>query len=118
MIEMIDPAATLKQIQALPEKINNEALQILINQAELIVGLAQINVKVKTGRLQSTIRYEITVNTDNTKQVTIRAGGFGVEYAAIVEAKYPYLKPAIDEVAPSLEQQLQNNIQGVLDGSR
>jgi hypothetical protein len=73
-------------------------------------GLAQIYVPVDTGSLRDSIRVERGGEGEKWRRVRIRAGGYAtnpktgklVNYAGIVEVKYPYMRPAFDEVEPTI----------------
>jgi hypothetical protein len=116
--ELNNIQTVINTLEMLPEKLNSEILNIILDQIALIVALAQVNCRVDTGTLQNTIHAEITLNNNEIKQVTIKAGGPAAPYAPIIEAKYPFLYPAIEQVKPSLDEQLQTKIQGVIDGSK
>lgn len=98
------------QIHNLPETVKAEAMAILRANAELIVGLAQVRVRVDTGSLRDSIHTE-----EKGDSVTIKAGGLMAPHAAIIEAKYPYLKPSFEEVLPQIQEQLRNKIQVKID---
>lgn len=103
-------------IDVLPKKWLESAFQQIMQKAYLILGIAQVNVRVDTGSLRDSGRVERGGVGMRWRQVRVRFGGYitnpktgrKVDYAGIVEAKYPYLRPAINEVrselAPSLEQ--------------
>ena len=81
------------------------ALEILMENAELIQGLAQILVRVRTGALRDSIRVERRGDT-----IRIVAGSPTVNYAQIIEAKYPYMAPAFAQVVSQIPDQLRNKI--------
>ena len=94
---------TVKQdLAKLPEKMVEAAYEELLQQAELMKGLAQVYVRVDTGSLRDSIRVERV----NNRVVRVRAGGYVtnpktgrlVNYASIIEAKYPFMRPAWDQV--------------------
>lgn len=96
-----------KDLGELPEKMLQVAYEELLQQAELMKGLAQVNVRVDTGSLRDSIRIERVAPTYHLhRMVRVRAGGYVtnpvthkiVDYAAIVEMKYPYMRPAWEEV--------------------
>lgn len=84
--------------------------QVLDEAAHLVVGLAQMYVHVDTGSLRDSIRVERGGESLHWRQFSVRAGGYIVnpktgrlvDYAAVVEERYPYLWPALEEVAPQL----------------
>lgn len=94
----------------LPEKMLEYAYEVIMQQAHLIVGLAQVYVPVDTGSLRDSIRVERGGESLHWRQVKVRAGGYVtnpksgrlVNYAAIIEAKYPFMRPAVDEVTPTI----------------
>jgi hypothetical protein len=112
LIEDINVLAS--KVGQLPQIIGEEALNRLIRDAELIVGIAQINCPVLTGNLRDSIKYMVAEDSDNRKMVVVTAGGLNVDYAGIVESKQPFLGPAVQEVLPQLKQDLES-IQQVID---
>lgn len=107
---MPDFAELTDEIHNLPDKIKAEALDILLRNGELIAGLAQIRVHVNTGKLRDTIK--ATLQGDS---VVITAGDVTTPYAAIIEAKYPFLSPSVAEVAPQITEELRSKIQAVIN---
>lgn len=99
-----------EDIARLPEKMLEYAFEVLLQQAELMKGLAQVYVPVDTGSLRDSIRIERGGEGENWRRVRIRAGGYVtnpktgklVNYAGIVEMKYPYMRPAFEEVEPTI----------------
>lgn len=99
---------TVKQdLAELPEKMLDAAYEELLQQAELMKGLAQVYVRVDTGSLRDSIRIERVAPTYHLHRVVrVRAGGYVanprtgriVDYAAIVERKYPYMRPAWESI--------------------
>jgi len=93
-------------LAVLPEEMLEWTFEVLMNQAELMKGLAQIYVRVDTGSLRDSIRIERGGESLHWRQVRVRAGGYIVNpktgklvnYAAVVEAKYPYMRPAWEQV--------------------
>jgi HK97 gp10 family phage protein len=96
----------LSKIHDLPEKLRQEALEIIQANAELIAGYAQIFVPVKTGKL----RDSITV-TSKVDGAVVTAGNAKAPYAEYVEAKTPFFAPAVQLVMPQLIQQLTDKLQ-------
>jgi hypothetical protein len=90
----------------LPEKMLEYAFEVLMSRAELMKGLAQVYVRVDTGSLRDSIRIERGGESKNWRRVRVRAGGYVtnpktgrlVNYAAVVEQRFPYMRPAFDEV--------------------
>ena len=105
-----DTGALKTDLAELPEKMLNFAFEVLLERAELIKGLAQVYVNVDTGSLRDSIRIERGGESKTWRIVRIRAGGYItnpktgklVNYAAIVESLYPYLRPALEEVKPTI----------------
>jgi hypothetical protein len=92
-----------KDLADLPEKMLEYAFEVLMDRAYVMKGYAQIFVRVKHGYLRDSIRVERGGEGKHWRRVRVRAGGYVpapmykkrvVDYAAIVEAKYPYMKPA------------------------
>jgi hypothetical protein len=118
ILDVTDPNLKEK-LAVLPEKMLDYAAEVLIAQAHLIVGLAQIYCPVDTGSLRDSIRVERGGQGLHWREVRVRAGGYItnprtnniVNYAAYVEARTPFLGPAVEEVKPTIEAMLQ---QGVL----
>lgn len=114
---MSEISTLANNLSELKGKVEAEAYEILIKNAELIAGLAQIRVRVKTGALRDSIRVEVVQANSDTQKVAVVAGSPTVNYAGIVEAKYPYLAPSFQEVQPQLADELKHKIQGVIDGN-
>lgn len=102
----------------LPEKMLEYAFEVMMEQAHLIVGLAQVNVNVDTGSLRDSIRVERGGEGLHWRQIKVRAGGYVtnpktgrlVNYAAIIEAKYPFLAPAVAEVTPTIAGMIESRV--------
>lgn len=103
---------TIKQdVARLPEEILGAAFEELMQQAELMKGLAQVNVRVDTGSLRDSIRIERGGQGEHWRIVRVRAGGYIinprtgklVDYAVHVEGKYPFMRPAWDEVRGNID---------------
>ena len=110
---------TVKQdLAELPEKMLEYAFEVLIQQAQLMKGYAQTYVRVDTGSLRDSIRVERGGIGKNWKQVRVRAGGYitnpktrrPVNYAAIVETKYPFLKPAYYQVRDTIKEMIKQRV--------
>lgn len=80
---------TAKILAELPIIMKEVTLDVLNNRADLMRDLAKVTVRVDKGKLRDTIRKERHGDT-----IKVRAGGYGVNYAAIIEAKYPYMLPS------------------------
>lgn len=105
-------ATSLKQAAAdldfVPAKLLAGALEAILEQAQLIKGLAQVHVRVETGSLRDSGRVERAGQGKHWAKVSVRFGGYVVNpktgklvnYARIIEVRFPYLKPAADEVQP------------------
>ncbi len=97
-------------IAQLPEKMLEAAWEEIIQAVTLMKALAQVYVRVETGSLRDSIRVERGGEGLNYRVIRLRAGGYItnpktgklVNYAAAVEAKYPYMRPAYDQVKGDL----------------
>jgi hypothetical protein len=102
------------ELARLSEKMKEASLEAMRQQAGLIRDLAKVYVRVDTGALRDSIRLERGAED----VVRVRAGGYVinpktgklVDYAWIVEEKYPYLQPAIDEVAPMIGEMIKAKV--------
>jgi hypothetical protein len=110
---------TVKEdIARLPEKMLEFAFEVLLKQAELMKGLAQVYVRVDTGSLRDSIRVERGGESEAWRRVRVRAGGYVtnpktgrlVNYAGIVEAKYPYMRPAFEEVKSTIAEMIKADV--------
>lgn len=89
-------------------QLDPELERLLLEYAQIIKGLAKTYVRVDTGSLQKSIRVEHLAK----HHVAVTAGGYVVnpktrrivDYAGWVEAKYPYMRPAYEQVLPMLDQ--------------
>jgi len=106
-----DLGTTKTDLAVLPEKMLEFAFEVLLQQAELMKGLAQIYVPVDTGSLRDSIRVERGGEGEKWRRVRVRAGGYvenpkhpghTVNYAWIVEQRYPFMRPAFEEVKPMI----------------
>jgi len=104
---------TVKQdVAAIPNKLLEGAEEAILEVAHLMAGLAKVHVRVDTGSLRDSIRVERGGRTMHWRQVKVRAGGYVtnprtgkiVNYAAVVEVKYPYMRPAWEQVKPQAEE--------------
>ena len=105
---VIDDLSGMANIAELPEKMKQLALEVLEDQARLMVYLAQEACPVKTGALRSTIRMETSGNS-----VVARVGGFGVNYAAIVEERHPFMLPAWLAIQTTLKETIESYVDTV-----
>lgn len=106
-------SGTIKQdIAEIPNKLLEGAEEAIMEAAHLMAGLAQVHVRVDTGSLRDSIRVERGGHTMHWRQVRVRAGGYVtnpktgkiVDYAFLIECKYPYMKPAWESVRPQVEE--------------
>lgn len=112
-------SGTVKEdIARLPEKMLEFAFEVLLKQAELMKGLAQVYVRVDTGSLRDSIRVERGGESEAWRRVRVRAGGYVtnpktgklVNYAGVVEAKYPYMRPAFEEVKATIAEMIKARV--------
>jgi len=114
-LDLNDPTVKVK-LATLPEKMLEWAEEVLLDQAHLMVGYAQVAVDVDTGSLRDSIRVERGGRGEHWREVTVRAGGYVVnpktrrlvDYARVVEVKHPFMAPAFDQVRPQIEEMLRN----------
>lgn len=108
-----------EKIATLPEKMLDYAEEVLLSQAHLIVGLAQVYCPVDTGSLRDSVRVERGGVGQRWREIRVRAGGYivnpktgkFVNYAFYVENfVQPFLRPAVEEVKPTITVMLQNNV--------
>jgi len=98
------------EVAQLPEKMLEGAWEEIIQAVTLMKALAQVYVRVDTGSLRDSIRVERGGEELNYRSIRLRAGGYItnpktgklVNYAAAVESKYPYMRPAYDQVKGEL----------------
>jgi len=102
---------TIKQsIANIPDKLLEGAEQAIMDAAYLVLGYAQIHVRVETGSLRDSGRVERGGQGMHWREVRVRFGGYVtnpktgklVDYAAIIEERYPYLRPAMQEAEPEI----------------
>lgn len=116
-LDFTDPALKAK-LANLPEKMLEYAEEVLLSQAHLIVGLAQVNCPVDTGSLRDSIRVERGGQGLYWRQIKVRAGGYVtnpktgrlVNYAAYVEQRTPFLLPAIEEIKPVIQEMIRAGV--------
>lgn len=123
VFDISDPSVKTK-LAELPEKMLDYAYEVIMNQAHLIVALAQVYAPVETGSLRDSIRVERGGIGKNWRQVKIRAGGYvvnpltgrTVDYAKHQEfgTRYIsgqfYLTRAVEEVKPTITTMIKANI--------
>jgi len=93
----------------LPEKMLNGAFEAVDQAADMIVGLAQINVRVDKGTLRDSIHKEY-FKGERSFMVRVVAGGPNIRYARIIEEKWPYLGPAVRSVLPQVRTMIENKV--------
>jgi HK97 gp10 family phage protein len=115
---------TKVSLATVPEKMLDFAMEVILSQAHLMVGLAQINVPVDTGSLRDSIRVERGGEGQGWRQVRVRAGGYVtnpktgrlVNYSNFVEfgtrkmSAQPYMRPAWEEVKPTILEMLKSHV--------
>ncbi len=115
----INKGTVKEDLAKLPEQMLQASEEALNQAADLIVGLAKVNVRVDTGSLRDSIRKERVGPTYQYHRIVrVRAGGYIVNpktgklvnYAGVVEMKFPYLRPAVENVLPQLRMLLENNV--------
>jgi hypothetical protein len=107
-----------EKLANLPEKMLEWAEEVLLKQAELMKGYAQVYVPVDTGSLRDSIRVERGGESLHWRQIKVRAGGYVtnpktgklVNYAAIVEVKFPFMRPAFEEVKPIIAEMIETEV--------
>jgi hypothetical protein len=118
---------TLKaEIASIPEKLLEGAEQAVLETAQLVLGLAQVHVRVDTGSLRDSGRLERGGQGMHWRGVKVRFGGYVtnprtgklVDYAGHVERKYPFLAPAIREAWPEILATVNRIARHNLEGSR
>lgn len=101
-----------QRLAEVPDKLLEGGEQALIEVADLMAGLAKVGVRVDTGSLRDSIRRERGADSPHRRVMRVRAGGYiinprtgkMVNYAAAVEQKYPYMRPAWEQVRPQVEE--------------
>jgi hypothetical protein len=102
----------------LPEKMLEYAFEVLMSRAELMKDLAQVYVRVDTGSLRDSIRIEWGGEGKEWRRVRVRAGGYVtnpktgrlVNYAAVVEQRFPYMRPAFDQIKGDIADMIQAKV--------
>jgi hypothetical protein len=116
-LDLNDPAIKQK-LATLPEKMLEWAEEVLIAQANLMKGLAQVYVDVDTGSLRDSIRIERGGMGKFWREVRVRAGGYIinpktgrlVDYARYVENRHPFMLPAWLEIKDEIAILLKANV--------
>jgi len=104
-------SGTIKDdLAELPTQMLQGAFEAIDQGADLIVGLAQIHVRVDKGNLRDSIRKEYVVKDELKGKVRVVAGSPTVRYARIIEEKWPYLAPAVDNVLPQIRTMIENKV--------
>jgi len=101
-----------QRLAEVPDKLLEGGEQALVEVADLMVGYAKVGVRVDTGSLRDSIRRERGADTTHQRVMRVRAGGYIVnpgtgrlvDYAVIVESKWPYMRPAWDQVRGQVEE--------------
>lgn len=110
---------TVKQdLARLPKEMLEAAFEVLMDRAHLMRDLAQVYVRVDTGSLRDSIRVERGGQSEHWRRVRVRAGGYVtnpktgrlVNYAALVEQRFPYMRPAWEEVKGDIADMIRNKI--------
>jgi hypothetical protein len=115
--DLSDPNIKQK-LATLPEKMLEWAFEVLMKQAELMKGYAQVYVPVDTGSLRDSIRIERGGEGLHWREVRVRAGGYVtnprtgrlVNYALHVELRSPYMRPAFEAVRPTITEMIQAEV--------
>lgn len=108
----------------LPEKILDYSYEVLMDQAHLMVGLAQVYCPVDTGALRDSIRVERGGEGKGWRTVRVRAGGYVinpkshklVNYSNYVEFgtarmdAQPFMRPAWEQVKPQILEMLKSGV--------
>jgi hypothetical protein len=117
MLDAEDPNIKEK-LATLPEKMLDYAEEVLMNQAHLMVGLAQVLVPVDTGSLRDSIRVERGGEGMYWREIRVRAGGYIVnprthrlvDYAIYVEARTPFMEIAYLSVRSGIAEMIQERV--------
>ena len=131
VFDIEDPSIKAR-IAELPEKMLEYAFEVLMKQAELIKGLAQVYAPVDTGSLRDSIRVERGGIGKGWRQVRIRAGGYIVnpesgrlvDYAKYQEFGTKYISPryyltqAVEEVQPTIASMIQSHVINQIEASK
>lgn len=108
-----------QDLAMLPEKMLEAAYEELLQQAELMKGLWQVNAPVDTGSYRDSVRIErVGPSYHLHRMVRVRAGGYItnpktmrlVDYAAILEARYHCGQTAFDSVKGNIASLIQRRV--------
>ncbi len=103
-----------QDLARLPELIRKAALEAVDDAASFMIVMAKTYVLVDTGTLQRSIRKHRSHNI-----VRVLAGGQAYinpkthkpcTYAAIIEHRYPYMRPAWDTVSTFIEDKIKRKV--------
>ena len=105
-------------LATLPEKMLEYAFEVLLAQAELMKGYAQVFVPVETGSLRDSIRIERGGEGKQWRTVKVRAGGYVtnpktgklVDYAAFVEERFAFMRAAWIEVQGTIADMIKSQV--------
>jgi HK97 gp10 family phage protein len=125
--DVTDPSVKTS-LANLPEKMLAYAEEALLQQAHLIVGLAQVNAPVDTGSLRDSIRVERGGQGLKWRQIRVRMGGYvtnpetgrRVDYSKYQEFGTRYmlgrffLTQAVEQVRPTIAEMIKTKVvQGI-----
>ena len=107
------------KLQGLEELMRDATLEELNSSADQIKQLAKQLVRVDTGSLQRSIRKERGGVGARWAKVRVRAGGYVtnpktgllVNYASIIESKYPFMMPAWLIVREGMVERIEQRIE-------
>ncbi len=107
-----------EKLAQLPEKMLEWAFEVLMRQAELMKGYAQVYVPVDTGSLRDSIRVERGGEGLNWREVKVRAGGYVrnprtgrlVDYAVYVENRFGFMRAALEVVRPTIAEMIKAEV--------
>jgi HK97 gp10 family phage protein len=129
-VDVFDPNVK-ETLAVLPEKMLEQAYEVMMAQAHLIVGLAQIYCPVDTGSLRDSIRVERGGEGLHWRGVKVRAGGYvtnpdtgrTVDYAVYQEEGTRYmmgrhfLSQAVEEVQPTIADMIKAGVVEKMEAS-
>jgi len=104
------------KLPQMPEILWRVSQEVLRERLQYMVYLAKVMVRVDTGALRDSIRMQWVGSKRHI--ATVRAGGYitnpntgrPVDYAVYVEGKYPFMRPAWEEVRDSVLEGLSANV--------
>lgn len=105
----------------LVEQFDAISFDAIMQVAELIKGYAKIYVHVETGSLRDSIRIERGGEGKYWREIRVRAGGYIVnpktgrlvDYASVIEWRFPYMMPAVEQARPELVLLLKSNLEAI-----